>query len=59
MRAIERQNAEFSALDRLIREYNRTRATPVVDDDYPEVRFGYEQALRSFVDAMRANGRRL
>lgn len=52
---IELQNAEFTALDDLIQQWNRLRLTPVVDDDYPEMRHYYESSLRSFVRALNEN----
>jgi hypothetical protein len=51
------QNAEFDALENLTRQWRRIQMTPVVDDDYPEVRHGYEGALASFLSACKANGR--
>jgi len=51
------QNAEFDTLRELIKQWRRVELTPVVDDDYPEVRHGYESALSTFIDALRANGR--
>lgn len=53
--AIALQNAEFEALTQLAKEWRRLQMTPVVDDDYPEVRHGYESVLRTFVDALAAN----
>jgi NTP pyrophosphatase (non-canonical NTP hydrolase) len=53
--AIALQNAEFDALTQLAKEWRRLQMTPVVDDDYPEVRHGYESVLQSFVDALTAN----
>jgi hypothetical protein len=53
----ERQKAEFNAADRLATELRRLQMTPIVDDDYPEVRHDYESAVRSFLEACKANGR--
>ena len=55
--SIETQNKEFDAVDALSKQWRRIQLTPVVDDDYPEVRFDYEQAMHSLIDAIRANGR--
>jgi hypothetical protein len=53
--SIETQSAEFDAVAELVKRY---RALPaVVDDDYPEMRHYYESAMRSLIDAIRANGR--
>lgn len=57
MTRITLQNAEFDALDNLVRKYAVLTKVAVVDDDYPEVRHYYETALRDFVAAMKANGR--
>lgn len=55
--ALKRQNDEFRALDNLIHNYNIHNKVAVVDDCYPEVRYNYDNALRAFIDALRANGR--
>lgn len=55
---IKTQNNEFDALDLLVDEYRRLKLTAVVDDDYPSVRYDYECALRKFLSAAKANGRR-
>ncbi len=54
---IELQNKEFDAVKRLAEQYRRITMTPVVDDDYPEVRHCYESAMSDVIDAIRANGR--
>lgn len=51
------QRAEFDAVDDLLTAYNRIQRTPIVDDDYPEVRHGYETALYTFIMALISNGR--
>jgi hypothetical protein len=51
------QSAEFNAMEELAKHWRRIQATPTVDDDYPEVRHGYEGALRGFLAACKANGR--
>jgi len=54
------QNAEFDAMDALIKSYKRCVDTPVVDDDYPEMRHYYESSLKDFIDALKNNrGERL
>jgi hypothetical protein len=55
--SIESQNVEFNAVNELAKQWRRIQLTPVVDDDYPEVRHDYESAMRSFIEAIRANGR--
>ena len=49
------QNAEFDALRALNRQFERLCMTPVVDDDYPEVRHDFEGALYRFFAAAKAN----
>lgn len=56
-RRIGLQNAEFDAVQKLAEQYRRIQMTPPVDDDYPVVRHDYESAMRTVVDAIRANGR--
>lgn len=56
---IKTQKAEFDALKTLINRYNILCNTPIVDDDYLEMRHYFESSLRSFIDAMKANGRQL
>ena len=56
-RRIELQNAEFKALEQLIKVYCIHQKTPVVEDDYPAVRARYEAALRTFLVACGRNGR--
>lgn len=51
------QSNEFDAVLRLRDQYRRIELTPVVDDDYPEVRYGYESAIKELIEAMIANGR--
>lgn len=50
-------NAEFDAVAALAEQYRRIQMTPIVDDDYPEVRHKYEGAVRGFLKAAQANGR--
>lgn len=57
MDAITKQRAEFDAVAELAKQYRRITMTPVVDDDYPAVRFDYERAVRSCIDAFKQNGR--
>lgn len=54
---IKTQNKEFDALRELQEQFRRLCLTPVVDDDYPEIRHYYESALRNFLKACAANGR--
>jgi hypothetical protein len=54
---MKRQSEEFTAAEELAQQLRRVMLTPVVDDDYPEVRFGYEQALARFIQAMKVNQR--
>ena len=53
------QTAEFDAAAHLAEQYRRLTCTPIVDDDYPQVRFEYDQAVRSFLDACAANGHKM
>ncbi len=57
MSGIDRQNKEFDALTKLADCWSILRTVPVVDDDYPEYRHYYESALKTFIDALRENGR--
>lgn len=59
MDKMQLQNAEFDAANRFSKATTRLFATPVVDDDYPEVRHGYEAALSGLLAAVSANGRRI
>lgn len=54
---MELQNKEFDAVRRLAAQMRRIELTPIVDDDYPEVRFGYEGAAEDVLSAFIANGR--
>ena len=58
MDRIALQNKEFDALDKLAKQWRRLQMTPVVDDDYPEVRHDYEGALSTFLTACKKNGRK-
>lgn len=55
MDRLQLQKDEFDRLDDLVKAYRVL--PPVVDDDYPEMRFRYEAALRDFIFALEANGR--
>lgn len=57
MKAIELQSKEFDAVAELAKQYRRVTMTPPVDDDYQQVRFEYEQALRVLISTLKANGR--
>lgn len=49
------QNAEFDAGRAFVSALRRCLDTPVVDDDYPQMRYHYESALRTLLEAVRAN----
>jgi hypothetical protein len=49
------QNLEFDALEELVVQWRRLQWTAVVDDDYPEVRHGYEVALEHLLWAVKTN----
>ena len=51
------QNAEFNTLTELCRRWSTLQRVSVVDDEYPEVRHYYESAMRTFLEAAKANGR--
>jgi len=55
MAKFDRQNAEFDTLTKLAEQWRRLQMTPIVDDDYPEVRTDYEGALADFLVALGAN----
>jgi cation diffusion facilitator CzcD-associated flavoprotein CzcO len=57
MNKMEAQKKEFDAVEKLAERYRAITTTPIVDDDYPEVRFYYERAVRDVIDAFRTNGR--
>jgi len=57
MSRIDLQNKEFDAVKGLAEQYRRITMTAVVDDDYPEVRHGYETAMSTLLAAVVANGR--
>jgi hypothetical protein len=48
---------EFIAVSELGRQSRRLDLTPIVDDDYPQVRHEYESALLDLIAALRLNGR--
>lgn len=50
-----RQKLEFITLAAVAKAH--AELPPVVDDDYPAARHSYEGALRTFIAALRANGR--
>ncbi len=58
MDSIDKQNAEFKAAQELATQYRRITMTPPVDDDFPQVKYEYDQAADAFVKAAIANGRR-
>jgi NTP pyrophosphatase (non-canonical NTP hydrolase) len=55
--SIATQNAEFDALDALVKVRDVLYKVPVVDDDYPHHRGHYESAMMGFLRALKANGR--
>ncbi len=55
--SLDRQNKEFDALTKLADCWRILQSVAVVDDDYPEYRHYYESALKTFIDALRENGR--
>ena len=57
MERMEAQRVEFDAMASLAEQYRRLTHTPIVDDDYPEVRYQYESALLEFIKSMKQNGR--
>lgn len=58
-KAIDLQNKEFDAVQRLSERWTVLTKVAVVDDDYPEVRHKYESAVKDVIDAFRDNGRRV
>jgi hypothetical protein len=54
---VQTQKAEFDAAKALSEALRAHDMTPVVDDDYPEVRHRYESALAELLRTMRENGR--
>lgn len=54
---MQSQKDEFDAVADLAKQYRRIEMTPIVDDDYPEVRNGYEGAMNRLLRAIKANGR--
>jgi hypothetical protein len=55
--SLETQRAEFDAMEELAKQHRRLTMTPIVDDDYPEVRHDWESALAVFINKMKENGR--
>lgn len=55
--AIAAQNREYDMLEALHKAYTQVKNTPVVDDDFPEVKRAYEAALADFLQACRNAGR--
>jgi NTP pyrophosphatase (non-canonical NTP hydrolase) len=48
-------NKEFEAVAQLAKDYRRISMTPIVDDDYPEVRHDYESAMDGLKAALQVN----
>lgn len=57
MNSMETQRKEFDAADRFAQASRMHSHTPIVDDDYPQVRHVYEGALSDMIRAMLENGR--
>jgi hypothetical protein len=51
------QSDEFDAAIEFAKAVRAIEMTPIVDDDYPEVRHRYEGALKTLLLACKANGR--
>lgn len=58
MKQLDLQCAEFDTLSNLTKAWATLQKIAVVDDDYPEYRHKYESALKEFLAACKANGRR-
>lgn len=56
---VELMRKEIDAGVEYAEALRRMNATPIVDDDYPEMRFRYNSAARRLIDAFRANGKLL
>lgn len=54
---LEKQSREFDAVEKLSKCYKNIQLTPIVDDDYPEIRHHYESAIYELIQAMKNNGR--
>lgn len=54
---LDKQNREFDALTELGKAWSTLQQVAVVDDEYPAYRHKYEGALKTFLDAVRANNR--
>lgn len=50
-------DAELAAIENAHKHAQRLRNTPPVDEDFPEVKFEYDRAVRELVAALRANQR--
>lgn len=57
LKRLDQQKAEFDAADKLAVAMHNISVTPVVDDDYPQVRHLYESALADLLRSMKENGR--
>lgn len=57
--SVESFSAEIEAARELRRQLGRIEMTPPVDDDFPQVKYEYDQAVRSFLEAAARNGRSL
>lgn len=55
--AMQKQRDEFDAVANLSKAYKAITYTPVVDDDYSEIRHTYDSALNALIRALKANNR--
>lgn len=56
---MQTQTDEFDAVGKLVKAFKALTMTPIVDDDYSEVRHHYESAMRSMLVACKNNGREM
>lgn len=54
---MKKLDVELAAIEAAAVQVRRLRMTAPVEDDFPQVKFEYDQSVRSLVDALRANGR--
>ena len=50
-------DVELAAIEGAAEQVRRLRLTPPVDDDFPQIKFEYDQSVRTLVDALNANNR--
>ena len=51
--AMKALDDELAAIEHAAKQANRLRLTPPVDDDFPRVKFEYDQSVRSLIDVLR------